>query len=425
MLKKGNILYTLSENYIIQEQIGQGGNAYIFRAITESDDKEYAIKVIKKADYNSEKIKRFKNELYFCYVNTHDNIIKVIDFGVHSNGELLFYVMPIYKSTLRKEIIKGIIPENIIYITYQILKGLEFAHNKNVWHRDLKPENILYDTEQQKIVIADFGIAHFCSDELITAVETQATDRLANFVYAAPEQKIKGYEVSGKADIFSFGLILNEMFTKNIISGSKSKTISEINSNYGYLDDFIDKLICQSPNDRLYPVYKIKAELSANIRLQKERTNLNEMAKKEIINDINEIIDMEPPRVIDIKYENNFLEFYLDKRIDKEWDNILINEKFSIDRVLNSHSPSRFKHYDDEKTHKTIYKLQLYTNDKKIIEQIVLYFNQWLPSVTKEYNFGKKLAREKQINEEIKKHEEAIKEKQKQIEIESLLKKLI
>lgn len=425
MLKKGNILYTLSENYIIQEQIGQGGNAYIFRAKTESDDTEYAIKVIKKTDYNNEKIRRFRNELSFCYVNTHNNIIKVTDYGVHNNGELLFYVMPLYKSTLRNEIEKGLKPEIIINIFFQILDGLEFAHTKEVWHRDLKPENILYSTANEKIVIADFGIAHFCSDELMTAVETQVTDRLANFVYAAPEQRKKNGIVDGKADIYSIGLILNEMFTKNVIFGANFKTIKEVNIEYGFLDDFINKLICQSPDDRLYPIYKIKEELFANIKLQKEKTTLNEIVKREIINDIDKIIEMEPPLVVRINYENNFLEFYLNKKIDKDWDYIFINEKFDVDRCMRHYEPSRFKLYVDEITKNAIYRIQLYENNTKIIEQIVSYFKKWLPSVTKEYNFAKKLAKEKQIKEDIRQHEEAIKKKQKQIEIDKMLKELV
>ncbi len=68
------------------------------------------------------------------------------------------------------------------------MKALEFAHNKKVWHRDIKPENILVD-ENDNVVLADFGIAHFCDELLITAVETKAAERLANFQYSAPEQR--------------------------------------------------------------------------------------------------------------------------------------------------------------------------------------------------------------------------------------------
>jgi eukaryotic-like serine/threonine-protein kinase len=74
-----------------------------------------------------------------------------------------------------------------------------------VFHRDLKPENILYDRNADRLVVADFGIAHFEEDQLLTAVETKDRERLANFKYAAPEQGIRGRPVDHRADIFAFG----------------------------------------------------------------------------------------------------------------------------------------------------------------------------------------------------------------------------
>ena len=69
---------------------------------------------------------------------------------------------------------------------------MEAAHLKKVVHRDLKPENFLYSSSQNRIVVADFGIARFQEEELYTAVETKAEDRLANFQYASPEQRKRG-----------------------------------------------------------------------------------------------------------------------------------------------------------------------------------------------------------------------------------------
>jgi serine/threonine protein kinase len=57
-----------------------------------------------------------------------------------------------------------------------------------VSHRDLKPENILVSTAAD-LVVADFGAAHFAEELLHTAVKTGDAERLANFRYAAPEQR--------------------------------------------------------------------------------------------------------------------------------------------------------------------------------------------------------------------------------------------
>ncbi|MPN16793.1 hypothetical protein SDC9_164140 [bioreactor metagenome] len=85
----------------------------------------------------------------------------------------------------------------------------------------------------------------------MTAVETKKCDRLANFQYAAPEQRARDSIVDGSADIFATGLILNEMFTGKVIAGANYLTIKSVNSKYSFLDKVVDSMICQNPIDRL------------------------------------------------------------------------------------------------------------------------------------------------------------------------------
>lgn len=77
-----------------------------------------------------------------------------------------------------------------------------------MWHRDLKPENILHDPIENRLVVSDFGIAHFTAELMHTLVETKLAERLANFHYAAPEQRRPGGLVDHRADIYALGLIL-------------------------------------------------------------------------------------------------------------------------------------------------------------------------------------------------------------------------
>jgi serine/threonine protein kinase len=83
-------------------------------------------------------------------------------------------------------------------------------------HRDLKPENILYHMESNTLGVADFGIARFRQEDLITAVKTGPQEKLANFVYAAPEQRFAGRPVDLRADIYALRLIMNEMYTGEV-----------------------------------------------------------------------------------------------------------------------------------------------------------------------------------------------------------------
>ena len=73
--------------------------------------------------------------------------------------------MPLYSGTLRELMARDITPERILIYFGQILDGAEAAHLQGVWHRDLKPENILFSESANKLVVADFGIAHFEEEE--------------------------------------------------------------------------------------------------------------------------------------------------------------------------------------------------------------------------------------------------------------------
>ncbi len=171
-----------------------------------------------------------------------------------------FYVMPCYPKSLRDSIREGIKPEEVLRVFTQILDGVAAAHDKKVVHRDLKPENILV-ADDGGIVVADFGIARFDEEDLITAVETRAQQRLANFQYAAPEQRVKGGVVDLRSDIYALGLILNELFTRSIPQGSGYETIGKVSPAFGYLDEIVDLMIRQDPRQRPSALSDIKAKI--------------------------------------------------------------------------------------------------------------------------------------------------------------------
>ena len=224
-LKKGLEVLTAFNSYTLVKQVGEGGNGKVWKA-TDKDGKDFAIKFLER--HNSEKVlKRFKNETFFCITHKHENVLHILDYGT-ANSDYVFYVMPLYTETLRDRIRMGIKHEDISVIFTGILNGLNFAHKHGVIHRDIKPENILFMADSLLPVIADFGIAHFSEDNLVTRIETRPGDRMANFQYAAPEQRKKGVAAVPQTDIYSAGLILNEMFTGEIPQASGYKRISDV-----------------------------------------------------------------------------------------------------------------------------------------------------------------------------------------------------
>jgi serine/threonine protein kinase len=93
--------------------------------------------------------------------------------------------------------------ENISKIIVGIVLGMKYIHSKDIIHRDLKPGNLLIDSEY-RVRICDFGTAR------IESCGT-TTNTLGTLIYVAPEV-LEGEKATKKVDVFSFGLILYELF---------------------------------------------------------------------------------------------------------------------------------------------------------------------------------------------------------------------
>jgi len=256
-LKKGTVLKTVFETYTVQQQRGAGGAGVVYEVL-DSEGSAFAIKVLDPTKTSSIRLRRFKNEIDFCTRNTHQNVIRVLGTGVAATGEI-FYVMPLFSCTLRDVMSKGIKPTAVLLIFSQILNGVEDAHLHGVWHRDLKPENILCSASADTLVVADFGIAHFEEEELLTAVETKPGERLANFLYAAPEQKTRGKSADSRADIYALGLMLHEMYIGDVPLGTGHRRVADVAPTFAYLDALIDLMRRQSPDERPATIANVKA----------------------------------------------------------------------------------------------------------------------------------------------------------------------
>jgi serine/threonine protein kinase len=246
-----SVFETMSATYRRGASIGQGGAGVVFE-VTDDAGQTFALKWLKPANADQEKAKRFRSEIAFCLRPPHSRILRIIDSGfVFIDGKKApFYVMKRYAGTLRTLMKNGIPREKAIAYFEQVLDTVEAIHLLKSSHRDLKPENILYDDETDSLFLADFGIAHFHEDLLFTAVETNPNSRLANFEYAAPEQRRKGGHVGPPADIFALGLILNELFTGEIPWGEDYKTIESVWPDMAELDRAVRSMRTQDPSRR-------------------------------------------------------------------------------------------------------------------------------------------------------------------------------
>jgi len=199
----------LDGRYEIQEVLGVGGMAIVYRAYDNIDDRPVAVKILKE-EYlaNEEFRRRFKNESKAIAMLSHPNIVKVYDV---SYGERLQYIVMEYVEGITlKEYIeqRRVIPwKEAVHFLTQILRALQHAHDRGVVHRDVKPQNVML-LHSGNIKVTDFGIARFTRSETRTMTE----NAIGSVHYISPEQA-RGDLTDGKSDIYSVGVVLYEMLT--------------------------------------------------------------------------------------------------------------------------------------------------------------------------------------------------------------------
>lgn len=190
-----------------QTQIGQGGFGEVWRATRNEDGQVFAMKRLTAASEDA--LKRFSREVRILSSLSHANIVEVI--GRRLTGSEPFYIMPLYRRSLAAEL-SGIIgdEERIRRVFSRILDGIEYAHSEGVIHRDLKPHNVLMNSDDD-VVISDFGLGR-----RFDADSTRATltgHGLGTPLYMAPEQISEAQSADERADIYSLGRMLYELYS--------------------------------------------------------------------------------------------------------------------------------------------------------------------------------------------------------------------
>ena len=199
----------LDGRYEIQEMIGVGGMANVYKAKDIMDDKVVAVKILREEYMTNEQFTRmFQNESKAIAILSHPNIVKVYD--VIFTERVQSIVMEYIDGITLKEYIdqqKVLRWKEAVYFTTQMLRALNHAHSKGIVHRDIKPHNIMLLSDGT-VKMMDFGIASFARSEA-----RSSTDKAIGSVhYISPEQA-QGGGIDGKSDIYSVGIVLFEMLT--------------------------------------------------------------------------------------------------------------------------------------------------------------------------------------------------------------------
>ncbi|HEX2912059.1 MAG TPA: protein kinase [Chloroflexia bacterium] len=199
----------LNTRYRLEKKIGQGGFAQVFLATDQLLKRRVAVKVLNAELTEDENfLGRFEREAQSIAALEHPNILGVYDYGQAENTAYL--VMPFVEGgtlhdKLRKE--KKFSPEKAAQYLSQAAAALDYAHRRHIVHRDIKPQNMLLRTEDDRLLLGDFGIA-----KVLSAASAQSrTGVMGTLSYMAPEQ-LEG-NVGVATDVYALGCVLFQMLT--------------------------------------------------------------------------------------------------------------------------------------------------------------------------------------------------------------------
>jgi formylglycine-generating enzyme required for sulfatase activity len=202
----------LGDRYEIQEEIGRGGMATVYKAVQKSLDRTVALKVVhQNLLHDTEFVARFHREAKLCASLNHPNIVTVYDEGEVSGVH--FMAMEYLEGQDLRHLIRSrgnLTPEQTLQYLLPVAEALDYAHGRGLIHRDIKSANI-FISGSGRVVLMDFGIAHAAAGTQLTKAGTV----IGTPEYMSPEQA-DGRAVDHRTDLYSLGVVMYECLTGRV-----------------------------------------------------------------------------------------------------------------------------------------------------------------------------------------------------------------
>ncbi|MBI5667502.1 MAG: substrate-binding domain-containing protein [Chloroflexi bacterium] len=248
-------------DFVIEERIGQGAMAMVYRAFQPSINRHVALKVIRLNEgqgQHEEFRRRFAYEAEVIAQLEHIHILPIYAYGIADDVAYLA-MRWLRGGTLADLMRRDRLPlDRVAEIFKQVAQGLSYAHSKGIIHRDLKPSNIMLD-DAGNAYLTDFGLAKLAEGSLEI---TKPGTIVGTPAYMSPEQ-LRGEPLDHRTDIYSLGVILYNMVVGRLPFDTSSTDLVSII--YQHLEK------APTPPTQINPEIPIEVEMVILCALQKNR----------------------------------------------------------------------------------------------------------------------------------------------------------
>jgi serine/threonine-protein kinase len=268
---------TLAGRYVIEEVLGEGGMATVYRAQHKLIDRPCAVKMMNPGLSRDPVVReRFRREAKAAQRLAHPNIIEIFDQGDTDDGTSYLVMELLEGESLGTTLSRGkMTRERALPIMVQMARALARAHDFEVIHRDLKPDNIFLCSRSDGtdlVKLLDFGIARSMQDARLTGQgELFGTPH-----YMAPE-RITSIDAGAPSDLYAMGIIFYEMLSGQLpfdapdIPGFFLKHLKEpvpsikklVHDTPDSLERLIASLMAKEPSGRPVDAHRMHNDLLA------------------------------------------------------------------------------------------------------------------------------------------------------------------
>jgi serine/threonine-protein kinase len=220
--------HVVAGRYRIERLLGQGGMGSVYRAVQLSVGRTVALKLlVDEHDGSAALLERFQREAVALSRLTHENTVRLFDFGTSERGSP-FLVMEFLRGVdLARDLeLQGALRhDHALQVTRQILCSLSEAHDAGIVHRDIKPGNVFLCAASAwpRVKVLDFGIVGGVTADVAAPRLTRTGTVLGSAAYMSPEQA-QGLAVGAASDLYAVGVVLFEMLTQRTLFDARPLT---------------------------------------------------------------------------------------------------------------------------------------------------------------------------------------------------------